>query len=56
MLFMKHVLRLVNYYKNILLTITTNIFTFATDFLPHTITTVARTGRRIDHTSSDEGL
>ena len=25
---MKHILRLVNYYKNILLTITTNIFTF----------------------------
>ena len=28
----------------------------STDFLPHPITTVARTGRRIDHTSSDEGL
>ena len=27
-IFMKHILRLVNYYKNILLTITTNIFTF----------------------------
>jgi len=30
--FMKHILRLVNYYKNILLTITTNIFTFDVSF------------------------